>query len=146
MGADGKIAWVGDSASASEAKGAFVVEGVGLYLSPGLVDLHVPISNLSEHLLPLVCGTTTVRDIWLDRANLDPALEELARLKGEAAEAFTFDKAKADGLVAEVQKLAARDIFLDPMELKPAFGGLRQPGFGAADKLQPVVSESAKLK
>ena len=118
-----------------------------LYLSPGLVDLHVPISNLSEHLLPLACGNTTVRDIWLGRANLDPALEELARLKGEADEAFTLDDAKADGRLAEVQKLAARDIFLDPMKLWPAFGGLCQLGFAAAaDKVQAVVSGSAKLK
>lgn len=61
--ADGKIACVGEAASAPEAKGAFVVEGAGLYLSPGLVDMHVHISNLSEHLLHLACGNTTVRDM-----------------------------------------------------------------------------------
>lgn len=88
-----------------------------------------------------------VRGIWLDRTNLDSALEELARIKSEADEAFTLDGPKAAALAAEVQQLAARDIFLDPMELRPAVEGLRQLGFAAAaEKLQAVVSESAKLK
>ncbi len=67
----GKIAWVGDASGAPDAKGAFAVDGTGLFLSPGLVDMHVHTQSLSEQLLRLATGTTAVRDMdgfpWLLR-------------------------------------------------------------------------------
>jgi len=60
---DDKIAWVGDAAAAPDITGATVIDGRGLYLSPGLTDMHVHTSSLSEQLLRLAMGNTSVRDM-----------------------------------------------------------------------------------
>ncbi|MGD0144419.1 MAG: amidohydrolase family protein [Rhizomicrobium sp.] len=60
---DGKIAWVGDAAAAPDITGASVIDGRGLYLSPGLTDMHVHTSSLAEQLLRLATGNTSVRDM-----------------------------------------------------------------------------------
>lgn len=60
---DGKIAWVGDATAAPDSGGATIVDGQGLYLSPGLVDMHVHTTSLSEQLLRLATGNTAVREM-----------------------------------------------------------------------------------
>jgi Amidohydrolase family len=60
---DGKIAWVGDVSAAPDSDGATVIDGRELYLSPGLVDMHVHTISLSEQLLRLATGNTSVREM-----------------------------------------------------------------------------------
>ncbi len=60
---DGKIAWVGDAVSLPDPTRAFVVDGRGRYLSPGLTDMHVHTQSLAEQLLRLAVGETSVRDM-----------------------------------------------------------------------------------
>jgi imidazolonepropionase-like amidohydrolase len=66
---DGRIAAVGDVAREPRVEGAFVVDGGGRYLSPGLVDMHVHSSSASAWLLDLAYGVTSVREMagfpWL---------------------------------------------------------------------------------
>jgi Amidohydrolase family len=60
---DGKIAWVGEAAAAPDLGGATIIDGHALYLSPGLVDMHVHSTSLSEQLLRLATGNTSVREM-----------------------------------------------------------------------------------
>lgn len=60
---DGKIAWVGDASVAPDATGATIIDGRGLYLSPGLTDMHVHTQSLAEQLLRLANGQTGARDM-----------------------------------------------------------------------------------
>jgi hypothetical protein len=60
---DGKIVWVGEATAAPDSGGATIVDGHGLYLSPGLVDMHVHTTSLSEQLLRLATGNTAVREM-----------------------------------------------------------------------------------
>ncbi len=60
---DGKVAWVGDASEAPDSDGATVIDGRELYLSPGLVDMHVHTISLSEQLLRLATGNTAVREM-----------------------------------------------------------------------------------
>jgi len=60
---DGKIVWIGDAASLPDPTGAFVVDGRGLYLSPGLTDMHVHTVSLAEQVLRLAAGETSIRDM-----------------------------------------------------------------------------------
>jgi cytosine/adenosine deaminase-related metal-dependent hydrolase len=60
---DGKIAWVGDTAVAPDTTGATIVDGRGLYLSPGLTDMHVHTQSLAEQLLRMANGQTGARDM-----------------------------------------------------------------------------------
>ena len=60
---DGKIAWVGDASATPDSDGATVIDGRELYLSPGLVDMHVHTISLSEQLLRLATGNTSVREM-----------------------------------------------------------------------------------
>ena len=67
----GRISWVGDAARVPSTKGATMVVGSGLFLSPGLTDMHVHTQSLSEQVLRLATGVTSVRDMdgfpWLLR-------------------------------------------------------------------------------
>jgi hypothetical protein len=60
---DGKILWMGDAGSLPDPTGAFVVAGRGLYLSPGLADMHVHTVSLAEQVLRLAVGETSIRDM-----------------------------------------------------------------------------------
>jgi hypothetical protein len=60
---DGRIAWIGNVADAPSTPGAFEVNGAGLYLAPGLIDMHVHTVSLAEQLLRLSVGNTSVRDM-----------------------------------------------------------------------------------
>jgi hypothetical protein len=59
----GRIAWVGDAVRAPADKDALVVDGSGLFLSPGLTDMHVHTESLGEQILRLATGETSVRDM-----------------------------------------------------------------------------------
>ncbi|HEY2447150.1 MAG TPA: amidohydrolase family protein [Rhizomicrobium sp.] len=60
---DGKIAWTGDASAAPDMTGFTAIDGRGLVLSPGLVDMHVHTMSLAEQLLRLATGTTAVREM-----------------------------------------------------------------------------------
>jgi len=68
---DGRIAWIGAAAAIDPlaSREAQVVDGQGLYLSPGLTDMHVHTLSLAEQLLRLANGETSVREMdgfpWL---------------------------------------------------------------------------------
>ena len=82
--------------------------------------------------------------IWLDRPNLDVALEELARIQAESDTLFTLDEAAANALAAEVAELSGKDIALDPMLLTPAAAALHSQGFKlAADNLLTADTDTA---
>ena len=65
------IEWVGPAAQAPALVGATVIDGGGRFLSPGLVDMHVHTEHMSQHVLRLAAGVTSVRDMdgfpWLLR-------------------------------------------------------------------------------
>jgi len=61
---DGRIAVVGPSASGQSARGVRTIDGGGGYLIPGLTDMHIhEFGSSSQHLLNLLEGVTTVRDM-----------------------------------------------------------------------------------
>lgn len=60
---DGKVAWVGDIAREPAVASAHVIDGKGLFLAPGLTDMHVHTISLSEQLLRLATGETGARDM-----------------------------------------------------------------------------------
>jgi hypothetical protein len=60
---EGKIVWVGDAGAVPNSSGAFVIDGTGLFLAPGLTDMHVHTVSLAEQLLRLATGNTSVRDM-----------------------------------------------------------------------------------
>ena len=61
---DGVIEKIGDSGELDVPGDALVIEGEGLYLMPGLVDMHVHVKEENELLLFVANGVTTVRDMW----------------------------------------------------------------------------------
>lgn len=61
---DGIIAQIGPSGEIDIPADALVVEGTGQYLLPGLVDMHVHVTNENELLLFAAHGVTTVRNLW----------------------------------------------------------------------------------
>ena len=67
---DGVIEAVGDEGSVLVPQDAFVVEGFGRYLMPGLTDMHVHITEdtveelRNDYLVYLANGVTTVRIMW----------------------------------------------------------------------------------
>jgi imidazolonepropionase-like amidohydrolase len=61
---DGRITAVGPSASIKGARGMRTINGAGGFLIPGLTDMHVhQLVSSSQHLLNLMEGVTTVRDM-----------------------------------------------------------------------------------
>src|SRR4029077_10884636 len=61
---NGRITRIGNSKSIKTAAGVRVVDGHGLYLAPGLCDMHVhQFVSSSQHLLNLMEGVTSVRDM-----------------------------------------------------------------------------------
>lgn len=68
-GARGRIVWVGKTAEMPHSDGVTVIDGGGRFLAPGLVDMHVHSSSLSDWLLDLANGVTSVREMdgfpWL---------------------------------------------------------------------------------
>jgi hypothetical protein len=61
---DGVIELIGDSAQVQVPNEAFIVDGQGKYLIPGLVDMHVHVINENELLLFAAHGVTSVRNMW----------------------------------------------------------------------------------
>jgi len=61
---NGHITRIGSSKSIKTAAGVRVIDGHGLYLGPGLCDMHVhQLVSSSQHLLNLMEGVTSVRDM-----------------------------------------------------------------------------------
>jgi imidazolonepropionase-like amidohydrolase len=61
---DGRIVVVGPSASSQSARGVRTIDGAGAYLIPGLTDMHIhEFGSSSQHLLNLLAGVTSVRDM-----------------------------------------------------------------------------------
>lgn len=60
---DGKIARVSSRPRPSSPAGAFVIEGAGHYLAPGLVDSHFHTNSTAAPLLNLAAGVTSVREM-----------------------------------------------------------------------------------
>ncbi|WDI30213.1 amidohydrolase family protein [Hyphococcus flavus] len=61
---DGKILAIGPSADVVVPDGAEVIDGGGRWLAPGLTDMHVHnLESHSQHILNVVMGVTTVRDL-----------------------------------------------------------------------------------
>jgi len=60
---DGVLVELGDSATVAVPAGAQVINGCGLYVVPGLMDMHVHVAQAD---LPryLAAGVTTVRNMW----------------------------------------------------------------------------------
>lgn len=57
---DGKIEAIGSSKKLKPPKGAFVIDGHGQYLLPGLSDLHIHLRSTDELISYLAYGVTTV--------------------------------------------------------------------------------------
>src|SRR3984893_16178017 len=61
---NGRITRIGNSKSIKTSVGVRVIDGHGLYLAPGLCDMHVhQFVSSSQHLLNLMQGVTSVRDM-----------------------------------------------------------------------------------
>jgi len=61
---DGVIETLGNSEQVQVPDDALVVDGQGKYLIPGLVDMHVHVTNENELLLLVAHGVTTIRNLW----------------------------------------------------------------------------------
>lgn len=61
---NGRITRIGSSTSLKSVPGARIIDAHGLYLVPGLCDMHVhQLVSSSQHLLNLMEGVTSVRDL-----------------------------------------------------------------------------------
>jgi imidazolonepropionase-like amidohydrolase len=60
---NGIIAAIGDSAQIQIPAGAERIDGRGLYLMPGLVDMHFHLHNAADALLLVANGVTTIRNM-----------------------------------------------------------------------------------
>lgn len=60
---DSRIAWTGPAGSEPKVAGIKVVNGLGRYLAPGLVDMHIHAGSQAGWLLNLLLGVTAVRDM-----------------------------------------------------------------------------------
>lgn len=61
---DGRIAAIGPSASIEKGQRGRVINATGAYLIPGLTDMHIhQFGSSSQHLLNLIEGVTSVRDM-----------------------------------------------------------------------------------
>lgn len=61
---DGLIAAVGPVPAVVVPDGATIVDGAGLYLMPGLTDMHVHVKQVDELMLYIANGVTGVREMW----------------------------------------------------------------------------------
>ena len=61
---DGVIESIGSSDQLEVLAEALIVDGRGRYLMPGLVDMHVHVTNENELLLFVAHGVTSVRNLW----------------------------------------------------------------------------------
>ena len=61
---DGVIETIGSSGLVQVPDEALVINGQGKYLIPGLVDMHVHVTNENELLLFAAHGVTSVRNLW----------------------------------------------------------------------------------
>jgi len=61
---DGIIGLIGSSEQVQVPDDALIVDGRGKYLMPGLVDMHVHVTNENELLLFVAHGVTSVRNLW----------------------------------------------------------------------------------
>lgn len=61
---DGRITAIGSATEVEIPENADRIEGVGRYLMPGLVDMHVHIFSKDELPLYIANGVTTVRNMW----------------------------------------------------------------------------------
>ena len=61
---DGLIQEIGPTEEVRVPRDAFVVDGAGKYLMPGLVDMHVHVMHEDDLLLFAANGVTTVRNMW----------------------------------------------------------------------------------
>ena len=61
---DGVIEMIGNSEQVQVPDEALVIDGQGKYLMPGLVDMHVHVTNENELLLFAAHGVTTIRNLW----------------------------------------------------------------------------------
>jgi imidazolonepropionase-like amidohydrolase len=59
-----RITALGPAASTPVPAGAARIDGAGRYLLPGLVDMHAHLWEMSDLLLYLASGVTTVRNMW----------------------------------------------------------------------------------
>jgi len=77
----GRITWIGPAARAVIPRGAQRIDARGLYLVPGLVDMHVHCDSTDMPLF-IANGVTTIREmngsarhlVWRDRVARDPSL------------------------------------------------------------------------
>lgn len=76
---DGVITAIGSPAEVRIPPGAITVPGNGKYLIPGLVDMHMHLSDATETAFPLLLanGITTVRDMGGDLEQIDRWREEI---------------------------------------------------------------------
>lgn len=61
---DGIIEMIGARQNVVVPDTAFIVDGQGKYLMPGLADMHVHINNENDLLLFVAHGVTTVQNMW----------------------------------------------------------------------------------
>jgi imidazolonepropionase-like amidohydrolase len=74
--------WITDVAAPGEVpipNGAQTIDGTGKYLIPGLVDMHMHLSYVTEHAFPLLIanGVTSVRDMGGDLTQIDRWRDEI---------------------------------------------------------------------
>ncbi|MBI5934826.1 MAG: amidohydrolase family protein [Chloroflexi bacterium] len=82
---DGAIESIGSSGQIEVPAEALIVDGRGKYLMPGLVDMHVHVTNENELFLFVAHGVTSVRNLW---GGLNGADHLGWRAKIEAGEMF----------------------------------------------------------
>jgi len=59
----GRISWIGDVTAEPDLDDAIIIDGQNMFLSPGLVDMHVHSESASSWLLNLANGVTTIREM-----------------------------------------------------------------------------------
>ncbi|HVF72921.1 MAG TPA: amidohydrolase family protein [Chthoniobacterales bacterium] len=79
--ANGTIASVGSPEETRIPEGVVSVDGTGKYLIPGLVDMHMHLSYVTELALPVLLanGVTAVRDMGGDLAEIDRWRDEIGK-------------------------------------------------------------------
>ncbi len=68
---EGRIDWIGPASEARIDPDALVIDGRGLYLMPGLADMHVHTWRQADQLLYIAYGVTVVRNMWGTETQLE---------------------------------------------------------------------------
>ena len=158
-----RITDIGQTGKLAPPKNAQVIDATGKFMIPGLWDMHVHLSKLGEHTLPLflVNGVTSVRDMggdyaellkWRKQAEAGKRLSPRIKMAGGIFESVkNVERMKREGTVEPVEKI--RLPIATPEDARKAVDSMADLGVDfikvrtvASVEAYQAIMEEARLK